>query len=236
MIALVGVVSPRAGSTATYFATCLSYTLADDRRVVLVDADMSGGTVADLLHLKTEGRSLAHLYGGDVRAIEVAELEAMAVPVPHRPNLRVVPGIESTYGNRTSWMLPPLDAALKALSADVVVCDLGQALCYPGIESPSAEAEAICKVFQRVFVVTRDDPALFARYIEVLRQARLPRAELVITQSRHRRLGESMAETMSRQVGDVPIRYVWPWDERRAAHMGDSGVPMTLRNVHQLGI
>jgi MinD-like ATPase involved in chromosome partitioning or flagellar assembly len=232
----IAVLSLRAGSTSTYFATCLAYTLADDRRVALIDADMTGGTIADLLDLNTEGRSLGNLYGGDTRSIELSELEAMAVPVPIRPTLRVVPGLVSGYGSRTSYMLQPLQAALEGLTDDVVICDLGQALCYPGLESPTAEAEAIGRVFERVFVVIRDDPALCARYIEVLRQARLPRAELVVTQSRHRRLHDEVVSRMAAQVGEIPLRYVWPWDERQAAHMGDSFVPMTLRNIHQLGI
>ena len=51
-----------------------------DRSVVLVDCDMEGGTIADLLYLRLDDRGLANCFGD--RPVTAAMLGAQTIPVP----------------------------------------------------------------------------------------------------------------------------------------------------------
>src|SRR5471032_1284168 len=87
---LLGVCTTRAGQTSTSWATSLAWSLAASRSVVLVDGDMEGGTIADLLYLRLDDRGLANCFGD--RPVTAAVLTAQTIPVPDRPGLRVIPG------------------------------------------------------------------------------------------------------------------------------------------------
>jgi MinD-like ATPase involved in chromosome partitioning or flagellar assembly len=226
---LVGVCTTRAGQTSTYWATSLAWTLAESRSVVLVDCDMEGGTIADLLLLDVDDRGLANCFGD--RPAEAAMLSAQAIRVPHRPNLSVVPGLRGTNGFEIAACLHKLSQGLQGLGCDVVVVDLGHPLAHPGLRSPRAAAQAICTVFQRVFVVVRDEPALMSRSIDVLRAARLAHGELIICRQRGRAHHRLLVESVERELPDIAIRDGWAWDGSRAARMADTGKPMVLSGV-----
>lgn len=228
---LIGVYTTRAGQTSTYWATSLAWTLAERRRVMVVDCDMEGGTIADLLYLRIDDRSLGNCFGD--RAARADELEAQAVTVPQRPNLRVVPGLRSSYGFEISECLRKLQPALSGLEYDTVIADLGHPLAHPGLRSPRAAAEAICAVFQRAFVVIRDDPSLVARSINVLRAARPPHGEIVVCHQRSRAMKKDIIESIERELPDLPVRDIWSWDEKRATRMGDTGIPMTFAGIEK---
>jgi hypothetical protein len=199
--------------------------------VVLVDCDMEGGTIADLLYLRLDDRSLANCFGG--RPVTAAVLAAQTVAVPDRPGLRVIPGLRNTYGFEIGEALRTIGPALGELACDTVVVDLGHPWSHPGLRSPRAAADAVCSVFHRVFIVVRDEPALLARSIEVLRTARPPHGELVVCEQRgtaHRRV---MVESIERELPDLSIRRGWEWDERRAARMADTGRPLTLAGIDE---
>ena len=86
-------------------------------------------------------------------------------------------------------------------------------------------------MFDRVFIVVRDDPALLSRSLDVLRTARPPHGELIVCEQRgpsHRRV---MDETVERELPDLPIRRGWTWDERRAARVADTGRPTVLAGI-----
>jgi MinD-like ATPase involved in chromosome partitioning or flagellar assembly len=229
MTSLLGVCTTRAGQTSTSWATSLAWSLAATRSVVLVDCDMEGGTIADLLYLRLDDRGLANCLGG--RPATAAALAAQTVAVPDRPGLRVIPGLRSSYGFEIGECLRTIAPALSEMACDVVVVDLGHPWAHPGLRSPRAAADAVCAAFHRVFIVVRDEPALLSRSIDVLRTARPPHGELLICEQRgaaHRRV---MAETIERELPDLTIRGGWEWDERRAARMADSGRPLTLVGV-----
>jgi MinD-like ATPase involved in chromosome partitioning or flagellar assembly len=226
---LLGVCTTRAGQTSTSWATSLAWSLAASRSVVLIDCDMEGGTIADLLYLRLDDRGLANCLGG--RPVTASVLAAQTVAVPDRPRLRVIPGLRSTYGFEIGECLRTIAPALGELACDAIVVDLGHPWAHPGLRSPRAAADAVCAVFHRVFIVVRDEPALLSRSIDVLRTARPPHGELVICEQRgaaHRRV---MVESIERELPDLTIRRGWEWDERRAARMADSGRPMTLVGV-----
>jgi MinD-like ATPase involved in chromosome partitioning or flagellar assembly len=230
MSLLIGVYTTRAGQTSTYWAVALAWSLAAQRSVTLVDCDMEGGTIADLLYLRTGDRSVANCFGD--RPARPSELEEQAVTIPGRANLRIVPGLRGSYGFEISDCLRRVAPALTGLGADLVIADLGHPLAHPGLRSPRTSAEAIGAVFQRVFVVMRDEPALVARSITVLRTARPPHGEIVICQQRSRQLHRQISETLEREVPDLPIRDVsWHWDEKAAARMGEGGAPMAMDGV-----
>lgn len=229
MSLLLGVCTTRAGQTSTSWATSLAWSLAASRSVVLVDCDMEGGTIADLLYLRLDDRGLANCFGD--RPVTAAVLGAQAIPVPDRPGLRVIPGLRGTYGLDIGECLRTVGPALGELACDVVVVDLGHPWSHPGLRSPRAAADAVCALFHRVFIVIRDDPALLSRSIDVLGTARPPHGELIVCEQRgatHRRV---MVETMERALPDLPIRRGWDWDERRAARTADTGRPMTLAGI-----
>ncbi|MFN2451279.1 MAG: hypothetical protein ABR541_02880 [Candidatus Dormibacteria bacterium] len=229
MSTLVGVYTTRAGQTSTYWATTLAWALAEKRTVLLVDCDMEGGTIADLLYLRVEDRSIGSLFAD--RLARPDELADQALPVPRRPNLRVVPGLRGGYGLEISEALRRLEPAVRNQPDDVVVVDLGHPLAHPLLRSPRGAAETIASLFHRTFVVLRDDPALVARSIEVLRDAQPPQGELILCQQRSRAMRRELVDTLGRELPALPVRGAWAWDERRATRMGDSGVPMTLAGM-----
>ena len=223
---MVGVCTTRAGQTSTYWATALAWTLAESQSVVLVDCDMEGGTIADLLFLDIEERGLANCFGD--RPAATADLLAQAVDVPHRTNLRVIPGLRGTVGFEITECLYKLRAGLQGLECDTVVADLGHPLAHAGLRSPRSAAQAICATFQRVFVVVRDEPALISRSIDVLRAARLAHGEVIICQQRSRAHRRLLVESLERELPDLAIRNGWTWDAQRAARVADTGTPMSL--------
>jgi len=226
---LIAVFTTRAGQSSTYWSLSLAWTLAERRRVVLMDCDMEGGTIADLLFLDVNGHSLANCFGE--RTTTSHALEAQAVSVRERPGLRVIPGLRGTFGYEITECLRQLRPAVAGVDADVVIADLGHPLAHPGLRSPRAAAEAICTVFSRVFVILRDEPALISRSIDVLRAARLSHGELVICSQRSRLYHETIVESLERELPDLPVRDGWVWDERRAARMAETGLPIVLPNV-----
>lgn len=224
--ALIAVYTTRAGQTSTHWAACLAWTLAEERQVLLVDCDMEGGTLADLLLLRTDERGVAACFGD--RPATVTELSAQAVTHPQRQNLRLVPGLSRSYGYEIGECLRKLGPALAGAAADVVIADLGHPLSHPGLRSPRSAAAAICSAFSRAFIVVRDDPALLSRSIAVLQAARPAHGELIICRQRGRAYQRAILETVTRNLPDLAIRDVWQWDEARAARMAETGVPATL--------
>jgi hypothetical protein len=55
----------------------------------------------------------------------------------------------------------------------------------------------------------------------------------VICRQRSRAHQRSIAETIERELPELPVRDVWRWDEGAASRMGDSGVPLALPGVAQ---
>jgi MinD-like ATPase involved in chromosome partitioning or flagellar assembly len=225
----IAVYTTRAGQTSTYWATCLAWALAESRKVLLIDCDMEGGTVADVLYLRIDDRSLGNCFGD--RPARPEELEAQAVTVTQRPNLRVIPGLRGSYGFEISDALRRIEPSLNALDYDTIIADLGHPLAHPGLRSPRASAEAICHVFGRAFVVIRDDPALVARSINVLRAARPPHGEIIVCHQRSRAMKKEIVESIERELPDMPVRDIWTWDEKKATRMGDTGIPILLDGV-----
>src|SRR5579884_3924557 len=123
MTQVLGVLTTRCGQTSTSWAASLAWTLAEERSVLLIDCDMEGGTIADLLYLRLDGRGVGNCFGE--RPATAAELALQALDVPHRQGLRVVPGLRSMYGPDMAECLRRLGGAIRGQDVDVVIADLG---------------------------------------------------------------------------------------------------------------
>lgn len=228
---LIAVYTTRAGQTSSHWATCLAWTLAERQSVLLVDCDMEGGTIADLLYLRCGERSLANCFGE--RPTSAADLADQSVPHPQRPHLRVVPGLSRSYGYEISECLRKLRPALQNAAEDVVIADLGHPLSHPGLRSPRLAAESICSLFGRVFVVVRDHPALLARTISVLQLAQPAHGEVLLCHGRSHAYRREVMESLQRNLPGLAVRDLWEWDVKAVERMSETGVPITLPRVER---
>lgn len=232
MSTVVSVLTTKDGQGSTSFAVSLAWAAADERRALLVDADMSGtGTVADAIALDFGSRGIGNLFG--TQAISALMLEQQAVQVRTRPRLRVVAGLQGFCGPDVGELLPRLGPALRSVADELVVLDLGAALTHPGQESSRRTAETIVQVSQRVFVVVHDSPARLVKSIQVLKAAQLPQAELVVYETRRGALREQVRRALAEHLPDVRVSLVLPWDERRAIRAEDAAVPLAMPALPQ---
>jgi MinD-like ATPase involved in chromosome partitioning or flagellar assembly len=227
MTTIVSILTTKDGQGSTGFALGVAWTAAQQRRVLLIDADMSGtGTLADAIALDFDGRGIGNLFG--TVAISASMLE---VQVKSRPRLRVVAGLQGFCGPGVAELLPRLAPALRSVADELVLLDLGAALAYPGHESPRRTAEVIASVSQRVFVVIHDSPARLLKSIQVLKAAQLPQAELVVHESRRGALRAHVRKALAEHLPGVRLTTTQPWDERRAARAEDMAQPATISGL-----
>ena len=237
MSTVASVLTTKDGQGPSTFALSLAWTAAEERRVMLVDADMSGtGNLADLIALDFGSRGVGNLFG--TLAISALALEQQAVIVRQQPRLRVVPGLQGFCGPGVAELLPRLKRALESLPDELVILDLGAALAHPRQESPRLAAQAICEISHRVFVVVQDSPARLVKSIQVLKTAQLPQAELVLLETRRGVLRERITQTLAEHLPGLPISAVLPWDSRQAQRAEDAAKPPTqpalLRSLNLL--
>jgi MinD-like ATPase involved in chromosome partitioning or flagellar assembly len=233
MSTVISVLTTKDGQGSTGFALALAWAAAERRRVLLMDADMSGtGTLADAIALDFGARGIGSLFG--TQAISASMLAQQAVQVKARPRLRVVAGLQGFCGPDVGELLPRLTPALHSVADELVVLDLGAALAHAGQESPRRTAEAIAAASQRVFIVMHDSPARLVKSIQVLKAAQLPQAELVVYETRRGVLRVQLRRALAEHLPGVRLASLLPWDERRAARAEDSAVPMELPGVLEL--
>jgi MinD-like ATPase involved in chromosome partitioning or flagellar assembly len=232
MSTVVSVVTTKDGQGSTGFALSLAWAASEQRRVLLIDADMSGtGTLADAIALDFGGLGIGNLFG--TLAISAAMLDQQAVAVRSRPRLRVVAGLQGFSGPGVADLLPRLVPALRSVPEELVILDLAAALAHPGQESPRRTADAIAEASHRVFVVIHDSPARLVKSIQVLKAAQLPQAELVVYETRRGALREQMRRALTEHLPGVRIGTVLPWDERRASRAEDAAVPVAAPGIMQ---
>jgi MinD-like ATPase involved in chromosome partitioning or flagellar assembly len=230
MTTVISVLTTKDGQGSTSFALSLAWAVADQRRVMLIDADMSGtGNVADMIALDTGSRGIGSLFG--TLAVSAAMLEQQATPVRARPRLRVVAGLQGFSGPGVGELVPRLSPALRSLTDELVVLDLGAALAHPRQESARETGEAICAASQRVFIVMHDSPTRLVRSIQVLKAAQLPQAELVVYETRRGALRGQLTKAFSEHLPGTRLTAFLPWDERRAARAEDAAVPIPAPNL-----
>jgi MinD-like ATPase involved in chromosome partitioning or flagellar assembly len=232
---VVSVLTTKDGQGSSTFALSLAWMAAEERRVMLVDADMSGtGTLADAIALDFGARGIGNLFG--TLAVSPHALENQAVTTKQRPRLRIVPGLQGFSGPGVTEILPRLATALRSTADELVVLDLGAPLAHPRLESAQRAAEAICEISSRVFVVVQDSPSRLVKSIQVLKSARLPQAELIVHETRRGALRTQIARTLADHLAGIPISAILPWDQRQAARAEDAAQPISqpglLRSLH----
>jgi MinD-like ATPase involved in chromosome partitioning or flagellar assembly len=224
---VVSVLTTKDGQGSTSLALSLAWTAAEKRRVMAIDADMSGtGTLADLVALDFGSRGIGNLFG--TMAISGNLLEQQAVSVRARPRLRLVPGLQGFSGPGVGELLPRLAPALAVLPEELVVLDLGAALAHPRQESSRRTGQAIAQISNRVLVVLHDSPARLVKSIQILKAAQLPQAELVVLESRRGALRDQIHRAIAEHLPGHRLSALLPWDERRAAKAEDSAVPASV--------
>jgi len=222
---VASVLTTKDGQGSSTFALSLAWTAAEESRVMLVDADMSGtGNLADLIALDFGSRGVGNLFG--TLAISAFALEQQAVIVRQQPRLRLVPGLQGFCGPGVVDWLPRLRPALESLPDELVILDLGAALAHPRQESSRRAGEAICEISNRVFVVVQDSPARLVKSIQVLKTAQLPQAELVLMETRRGVLREQITQTLAEHLPGLPISAVLSWDSRLAQRAEDTAKPV----------
>lgn len=237
MSTVIAVLTTKDGQGSSTLALALAWSAAQHARVMLIDADMSGtGNIADLIALDIESQGIGGLFG--TKAITAEMLETQAIPVPARPQLRVVPGLQGFCGPSVAELLPSLGHAFPSLSDELVILDLGSALAHPGQESPRRTGEIICSVANRVLIVAQDGPSRLTKTIQILMLAQLPRAELIICETRRGQMRDQITRTVSHHLPNVRLSGFVAWDEKRAMKAEDAAVPMpgdeVLRNLQIL--
>jgi MinD-like ATPase involved in chromosome partitioning or flagellar assembly len=237
MSTVIAVLTTKDGQGSSTLALSLAWSAAQHARVMLIDADMSGtGNIADLIALDIESQGIGGLFG--TKAITAEMLETQAIPVPARPQLRVVPGLQGFCGPSVAELLPSLGHAFPSLSDELVILDLGSALAHPGQESPRRTGEIICSVANRVLIVAQDGPSRLTKTIQILMLAQLPRAELIICETRRGQMRDQITRTVSHHLPNVRLSGFVAWDEKRAMKAEDAAVPMSgdevLRNLQIL--
>ncbi|MHB8718874.1 MAG: MinD/ParA family ATP-binding protein [Candidatus Dormibacteria bacterium] len=226
MSTLVAVYTTRAGQTSTHFACSLAWTLAGRSSVLLVDADMEGGTIADLLVLPVGDRGILNCFGE--KPVSPQHFMTQAVVHPRRGGLRIIPGLVRSFGLDAVDSLRLLEPALRACADDYVVVDLGHPLSHPGLRSPRLAAAAISQAFARVFIVVRDEPALLVRTINVLSAAQPAHGELLLCGPRGRAYRDAVTDSLAQAVPELPVRDVWRWDAEAARRLAETGEPATI--------
>lgn len=230
MTTVVSVLTTKDGQGSTAFALSLAWAAAEKRRVLMLDADMSGtGTVADAIGLDFDGHGIGNLFG--TQPITAGMLEQQAVRVPARPRLRVIAGLQGFCGPGIAELLPRLAPAFESVTDELVVLDLGAALAHPAQEAPKRTAEAITTVSHRVFVVIHDSPARLVKSIQVLKGAHLPQAELVLCETRRGAMRDQVRKALAENLPGVRLTATHKWDERRAARAEDSAEPMRIVGI-----
>ncbi len=167
---IISVVGTRAGIGASTFAFHLAYELADEQRVLLIDLDEAGGTLAEACHVDGRlviERSVENFYIGT--AVPAERIRTNAIPITdRRDRFHLIPGrrpqlTELGWGQHV--ILPRLHEGLRQQDVDVVVLDLGPCL---GAQLASAAA-AIRSISDRVVGVLTTDPLVIQHAVQLLR-------------------------------------------------------------------
>ena len=221
---VIGFYGVKDGQGVTTTAVGMACELAHRHTVLFLDADMSGtGTAVDLLQLDPEGRGMNNLIGA--RSITAGDLLAQAVGTPF-PKMGLVPGLIAVCGSALPRLVEQLQggSAFQIQGVEFVVVDFG-AVAHPEQRSLRQAVTAIASLSHRLFAVIRDDPALLARNLQVLKAALPPKTELLLLESRRGAIRRPAQEAVRLRLPDLPLVGSIAWDPAGAMHAADSGKP-----------
>jgi hypothetical protein len=170
---IISVVSTRDRVGASTFAFHMAYELAARKRVLLIDLDESGGSLAEACQVDGRlvvERSAENFYIGT--AVPAEQIQSNALPITdRRTRLQLVAGRRperTELGGGQHIILPRLHDGLRHQDVDVVVLDLGACLGHSG-GALQAVAAAIESVSDRVIGVLCADPLVVQHAVQVMR-------------------------------------------------------------------
>jgi len=212
----VAVLTTSAGQCSTFVATALAWDAAEEKTVVLVDADPQTGTVANVFGFDPDRRlSTVWAPGG----LTSAALQSAVTRLPQRPQLGLVAGFARPI---TDWpgVFTVLGPALLGLPCDVVIVDLGAPF-TPAASSARPLSTQLGEMFDIVVLVLRVDHDLVARSVRILQGAPLPRTRLVLMRPEKER-GGPIATILERELPWLgpPLE----WSMNRKAMLGAAEV------------
>jgi MinD-like ATPase involved in chromosome partitioning or flagellar assembly len=224
---LIIVTTTKDGQGSTSFAAALGAALAKDQTVLAIDADMSGtGNLVEMMGISRAGHDgLQRLMGADSFTPEM--LLEVAVAHPTNSNLGAIPGLRGTCGRAPYRFLDSIGPAAKAMNVDHVIIDLGSGLAHPEQTSLRRAAETMTKYASRLFVVITDSPSRLVPSIDILRNAKLPGAELIIFETRRGALKRQAQQLISESLPEIHSNVFLPWDPKKAASAEDHQKPMS---------
>lgn len=229
---IITVLTTKDGQGSTTQAVQIAWTLAgQDKRVLLIDCDMSGtGNVADHFNIERGDKSLyAFLYKPNLAA---SDIERQAVQHPRKPGLWVVPGLRGGSGYSVFKMLPVLRQALENVPFEYVVLDIGAPLAHPDISvKPNEVAEVISAASHHVLVVVKDSPAQLINSVLLLHGAQFPAAELVLVETTQGQMRDMVRSYLRESLPWLEWKTVVPWDHRRQQQAEHSAEPLSAAGV-----
>jgi MinD-like ATPase involved in chromosome partitioning or flagellar assembly len=212
---VVAGVSTRAGQGLSTFMLHAAWETATTHRVVLIDMDETGGTIAEALHLPrrtVERQSVESFYTGE--SVSPERIHANAIPLRARPQLSVVPGRSAgTCGPGLDAILPRMAGALRSIDCDYVFLDLGPCLAYPGLINPDAVVQAIRRVSTRVVCVLSTDPLPFQHALQVLRRLGNRLLPDVVMWRWGKDWERDLVATWREELPGLPIRSLLDWSD-----------------------
>lgn len=226
------VLTTRAGGTSSTWAVGMAAAMAaKGKSVLLIDADMEGGTVMASLGLgQYRDRSLHNIMNTSMPA---DALMAQTIAVPGYPTFRIIPGYRGGhYGPELNVTLGQMEAGLKGLPDDYVFIDCGHPLSHAGIKSPQDVLDIIGRISSKVFVVVRDEPAFVTHALDTFHRLKLEpggwgEMGLVICEQRKGSARDYVRQTYARHL-DMPLLPGWSWNEHQAAKCADSCKPYPM--------
>jgi MinD-like ATPase involved in chromosome partitioning or flagellar assembly len=224
---LIIVTTTKDGQGSTSFAAALAFSLAHEQTVLAIDADMSGtGNLVEFLGVsRANHEGMTRLMGADSFTPEM--LLDIAVAHPINPKLGAIPGLRGTCGRAPYKFLNLIAPAAKLIDVDHVVIDLGSGLAHPEQTSLRRAAETLTQYANRLFVVITDSPSRLVPSIDILRNAKLPGAELIIFETRHGALKRDAQRLISEALPEIKQNVFLPWDAKKAASAEDHQKPMS---------
>ena len=205
----VAVLGTSAGQGATHVASAIAWEAAEHGSALLVDADPSVGTVADVLGLEPAVR-LSSVWGPT--GVATGALLSAALPIEGRKQLRVVAGFERPIVEWPGVLAGLAPALAEAHPELTVVVDLG--VPFSAAAGAPSLGPALGIVFDAVVLVLRSDADLLARSIRLLWADPLPRARVVLMRPQGER-GPAAARVLRSHLPWLPEPLEWRMDRGR---------------------
>ncbi len=235
-----GLTSRGGGTSSTWMIGMAAAAAEKGHSVLLIDADMEGGTILASLGLgKNRDRSLHNIMNTSMSA---DAMMAQTIGVPGYQAFRIIPGYRGGhYGPELTTVLIGMEKGLKFLPDDYVFIDCGHPLSHAGIRNPQEVLNAIGLIADKTFVVVRDEPAFVAHALDTFSRLQFApgswgEMNLVICEQRKGRTRDHIRQIYAR-AAEWTLLAGWSWNERQAMKSADNSKPYPMGDLpRRLGL